>query len=167
MRFDMDELEYLRREVERYHTYLTSINNALQNSGFGALHHSVCIERLIKQRDNYRRESKKCSDYFDSINDALQNPGLDARHHAGCIKKLTEQRDHYMDELEYLRREIRKLQERRNEVVEIVFTHGQTAGAHHKAWVIDQIARTLLGEEYADWVRGYKMGGDWDEGVPP
>ncbi len=59
---------------------------------------------------------------------------------------------------------------------------GQTDGAHHKTWVIDQMVRALLGQrpgyeeptnEYLSWVRVYSHGEDgpdtyqWDEGIAP
>jgi len=59
---------------------------------------------------------------------------------------------------------------------------GQADGAHHKAWVIDQIVRALCGQrpgyneptaEYLQWVRAYRAGQDgpdtydWDEGTVP
>lgn len=67
-----------------------------------------------------------------------------------------------------------------------MFRYGQIDGAHHKQWVLDQIARILKGtpviveearwtnhepelrfwtgepsKEYLDWVKEYQ--GDWDE----
>jgi hypothetical protein len=55
----------------------------------------------------------------------------------------------------------------------VAFRYGGTDGAHHKAWVIDQMVRALTGDGYQDWVRERKDGDDgpesygWDEGVPP
>lgn len=46
-------------------------------------------------------------------------------------------------------------------------------GAHHKAWVIDQMVRALTGDDYEQWVKEYCDGEDgpdtysWDEGMPP
>ena len=57
--------------------------------------------------------------------------------------------------------------------LEIAQRYGQTDGAHHKAWVIDQLCRALLGADYTAWVLAAKAGEDgpntygWDEGVPP
>lgn len=34
--------------------------------------------------------------------------------------------------------------------------YGQIEGDHHRAWVIDQMVRALLGEDYDDWVRNYE-----------
>jgi len=51
--------------------------------------------------------------------------------------------------------------------------YGGIDGAHHKAWVIDQMVRALTGNEYETWVREAKAGEngpetyDWDEGVAP
>ena len=57
--------------------------------------------------------------------------------------------------------------------LDIAFQHGQTDGAHHKAWVIDQMVRALEGDTYAEWVALYKSGSDgpdtyeWDQGIAP
>ena len=51
--------------------------------------------------------------------------------------------------------------------------YGGIDGAHHKAWVIDQMVRALTGNEYETWVREAKAGEngpetyDWDEGIAP
>ena len=50
---------------------------------------------------------------------------------------------------------------------------GQIDGAHHKAWVIDQMVRALTGDEYPRWVEDYCDGGggpdtySWDTGIAP
>lgn len=50
---------------------------------------------------------------------------------------------------------------------------GQFDGAHHKAWVIDQIVRVLAGDGYERFVAEAKAGEDgpdtygWDEGIVP
>ncbi len=57
--------------------------------------------------------------------------------------------------------------------LDIAEQYGQTDGAHHKAWVIDQMVLALTGNDYADWVAAYRYGEDgretysWDEGVAP
>jgi hypothetical protein len=57
--------------------------------------------------------------------------------------------------------------------LDIAEQYGQTDGAHHKAWVIDQMVLALTGDDYADWVAAYCYGEDgrstysWDEGVAP
>jgi hypothetical protein len=46
-------------------------------------------------------------------------------------------------------------------------------GAHHKDWVIDQMVRTLAGDDYQKVVTAAKAGEDgpetyeWDEGIAP
>lgn len=51
--------------------------------------------------------------------------------------------------------------------------YGWVDGAHHKTWVIDQVARCLLGDEYEQWVKDMKAGEDgpdtysYDEGIAP
>jgi hypothetical protein len=67
--------------------------------------------------------------------------------------------------------------------LDIAFGYGMIDGEHHKMWVIDQMVRALLGEEYAEWVREHNEGAEWireqnegadgpdtfvwDEGIPP
>lgn len=54
----------------------------------------------------------------------------------------------------------------------ILATYGQEDGGHHKAWVIDQTARALLGERYEAFIKLYQgpLNGvrwTWDEGISP
>jgi hypothetical protein len=54
------------------------------------------------------------------------------------------------------------------QVLYLLCAFGQTDGAHHKAWVIDQIARELLGDDYGKWIASQKADGlTWDKGVAP
>lgn len=51
--------------------------------------------------------------------------------------------------------------------------YGQIDGAHHKAWVIDQMVRALTAHAYGEWVASARRGLDgpetysWDEGIAP
>lgn len=57
--------------------------------------------------------------------------------------------------------------------LDLALKYGGIDGAHHKAWVIDQMCRVLTQEGYEDFVREAKDGDegpetyDWDEGIPP
>lgn len=57
--------------------------------------------------------------------------------------------------------------------LEIAIRWGGIDGAHHKAWVIDQMVRALTGDRYAAVVADAKSGEDgpetydWDEGIAP
>ena len=57
--------------------------------------------------------------------------------------------------------------------LQIIFSCGQIDGDHHKAWVIDQVVRTLLGDEYDDGIKDYCHGEHgpktylWDIGIAP
>lgn len=57
--------------------------------------------------------------------------------------------------------------------LEIARRYGQDDGAHHKAWVIDQMVRALTGSGYDAWIAGFCVGEDgpetysWDEGIAP
>jgi len=68
-----------------------------------------------------------------------------------------------------------ELRLRIDEAIEIATEYGQIDGAHHKAWVIDQMVRVLAGsrEEYERIVSEACDGEDgadtyeWDEGIAP
>lgn len=59
------------------------------------------------------------------------------------------------------------------QTLELARNYGQIDGSHHKAWVIDQMCRTLLGDEYEAWISDFKKGEDgpetysWDVGIAP
>ncbi len=60
-----------------------------------------------------------------------------------------------------------------NEALSLISHFGSIDGSHHKQWVLDQIVRTLLGDDYEKWVAAQKMGldgpdtYDWDIGISP
>ena len=57
--------------------------------------------------------------------------------------------------------------------IDLAVQYGGIDGGHHKAWVIDQMVRTLAGDNYAEVVRKAKDGEDgpetydWNEGIAP
>lgn len=57
------------------------------------------------------------------------------------------------------------------EAVDVALRYGMVDGAHHKQWVIDQMLRRLLGNEYPLYVGSVRsVSGDWrdwDEGMAP
>lgn len=57
----------------------------------------------------------------------------------------------------------------RGEVRGLARGYGAVEGSHHKAWVIDQIVRSVLGDEYEDWTNWYRTsaGTAWDKGIAP
>ena len=61
--------------------------------------------------------------------------------------------------------------QRIDSAMEIISRYGGTDEMHHARWVIDQVARALLGEEYGDWVKGMTTGVNadytWEEGIAP
>lgn len=64
--------------------------------------------------------------------------------------------------------------ERINDALDLARRYSQIDGAHHKAWVIDQMVRALMTEDdYVRWVAEAKAGEDgpdtygWDEGIAP
>lgn len=62
--------------------------------------------------------------------------------------------------------------ERMEEAMSLLLSYGQIDGDHHKAWVIDQVARMLL-RNYGQVIAACKAGEDgpdtygWDEGIAP
>ena len=64
-------------------------------------------------------------------------------------------------------------QEKIMRIMHFVEAYGGIDGAHHKQWVIDQITRIALEDDYADWVERYQAGVDgphtyeWDQGIAP
>lgn len=59
------------------------------------------------------------------------------------------------------------------EALNIAAQYGMADGADHKQWVIDQMCRCLLQQDYFDWVLMVKSIGEdgtlygWEEGIPP
>lgn len=52
--------------------------------------------------------------------------------------------------------------------IEIAEADARVDGAHHKAWVIDQMVRALVGVDYEHWLAAYEAdGATWDPGVAP
>ncbi|CAI2037216.1 Uncharacterised protein [Serratia fonticola] len=62
---------------------------------------------------------------------------------------------------------------RHRHALEIAMQYGGTDEAHHKAWVIDQMCKSLLGDDYPAFVAQAKSGEDgpttysWDERIAP
>ena len=67
------------------------------------------------------------------------------------------------------------MEEKIQKALDIAFQYGQIDGDHHKAWVIDQMVRVLLGDigSYAKWIKDYEYDeetGDeyeWEAGIAP
>lgn len=67
--------------------------------------------------------------------------------------------------------------ERIEKAVEVALDYGQTDGAHHKMWVIDQMLRILLREKYKTTIKEWEekeeddfdeeFTDEWDEGIAP
>lgn len=69
--------------------------------------------------------------------------------------------------------EVIKSETRMQNAIDIAIRFGGIDGAHHKAWVIDQMVRALAGDHYERIVSEAKTGEDgpetyeWDEGIAP
>ena len=73
----------------------------------------------------------------------------------------------------YYDKRIKELEEERKRVLDLIFEYGQIDGEHHKTWVIDQIVRILMKDQYDEWIKNYvydEETGDiysWDKGIAP
>ena len=63
--------------------------------------------------------------------------------------------------------------EKIQKALKIAQEYGDTAGASHKQWVIDQMVRALTGKEYKKFIKQCKAGEDgpdtydWSTGIAP
>lgn len=63
--------------------------------------------------------------------------------------------------------------QRRDEALALARRFGQIQESHHQAWVIDQMCRILLGDEYEAWVAEGNADEDgpdarsWETGIAP
>ena len=63
--------------------------------------------------------------------------------------------------------------QRRDEALALAQRYGQIQESHHQAWVIDQMCRVLLGDEYDTWVADANAGDGgpdtrtWETGIAP
>lgn len=66
--------------------------------------------------------------------------------------------------------------EKLDEVMNLIMTHN-CDGGHHKQWLLDQIVRTIQGDNYEKWRYDFEYGDgegghypdkfySWDEGIP-
>lgn len=62
-----------------------------------------------------------------------------------------------------MRAELEKLRDAASAALAIAHSFGQIDGSHHKGWVIDQMVRHLLGDDYEGWVAKHDAG---EEGAP-
>ncbi len=64
-------------------------------------------------------------------------------------------------------------EQRIKQALDVAMRSGGVDGAHHKAWVIDQMVRALTWDGYEAWVNEHNAGEDgpetyaWDEGIAP
>jgi len=76
--------------------------------------------------------------------------------------------DEMLEKLTQSNRRAEAAEARESQIFLLLCGYGQTDGAHHKAWVIDQIARTLLGDDYDKWIAKMTADGlSWDTGIVP
>lgn len=75
--------------------------------------------------------------------------------------------------IEHLEQQCKKQKEVIDKALDIAYKYGQTDGGHHKMWVIDQMVRTLLKDDYDKFVKEYEKPDknddyyEWDTGIAP
>lgn len=54
-------------------------------------------------------------------------------------------------------------------ILGVIEEYGYIDGTHHKQWVLDQIARICLGDQYEEWAKSDdpEEYDDWDPGTAP
>ena len=63
--------------------------------------------------------------------------------------------------------------QRRDEALELARRFGHSQDRQHMAWLMDQMCRSLLGDEYPEWVAEIQAGAEglnavnWETGVEP
>lgn len=65
--------------------------------------------------------------------------------------------------------------EKIDEAVDLILDCAQIDGAHHKTWVLDQVLRILVGDQYDSYIKDYCGDDpedednyyDWDTGIAP
>lgn len=63
-----------------------------------------------------------------------------------------------------------ELDRRIDRAVDQILSYGMFDGSHHKQWLLDQILRILLDDDYHNRIKeynSYEDYEDWDEGSPP
>ena len=60
---------------------------------------------------------------------------------------------------------IAQLVERMESACEVAYDYAQIEGDHHRMWVIDQMLRALLRDDYEQWIAVYEH--PWDVGIAP
>ncbi len=53
---------------------------------------------------------------------------------------------------------------RKSSIVALIMEYGYIGGAHHKQWLIDQILRIALKDEYEAFIKEFEC---WDAGIAP
>ena len=66
-----------------------------------------------------------------------------------------------------------EMNDKEKQIMNLIESYGGIDGAHHKQWIIDQVARIIKGFQYEQWVTEMKDGEDgpesysYDEGIAP
>ena len=66
--------------------------------------------------------------------------------------------------------EFKDLARQKDNAIDVIFKYGMIDGSHHKQWVLDQVLRALLEDEYEAIIKELNSDEEyepWDEGIPP
>lgn len=109
------------------------------------------------QAEAYREQTRRETDPFDEEEDARREAALQL----------------LREELAAATRRAETAEGALAQILELVGRYGGFDEAHHKQWVLDQVARLAAGDRYARWAARQRAGEDgpdtyaWDEGTPP
>ena len=57
--------------------------------------------------------------------------------------------------------------EKIEQAMKLIEQYGHVDGEHHKQWLLDQVARVLMGSAYEGWAEPEEGGWEWDVGIAP
>ena len=90
------------------------------------------------------------------------------------LKKQLKQKDEVIDGEQYVKIDfLIEMQKQITKAVGIAEQYAQIDGEHHKMWVIDQMLRELLGNNYNKWLEKYNYDSrendyeEWNCGIAP
>lgn len=157
---EQEAIEYLKESVLIYKNTIPKISESIET-----------VLSMLKEKDKeIERLEKVLEERYRYI--------VGARTVHGRLMKLDKE-DIVRDDLSLrneIHQHIKEKEEKDKEIekaLDIAFQYGQIDGGHHKAWVIDQMVRTLTGDKYKEWVKEYTYDEEtgecysWYKGIAP
>lgn len=108
---------------------------------------------------------------FRDMEDAIRTGDREKGDRAAA--RLSHMAPFLMARVEELEAEEKRLRGVVEATVEVARAYGGHDGDHHRAWVVDQMVRALMGDGYAEWVKDWNAGPDgpdsyeWQTGIAP